>query len=274
MSKESGLWYSGSPPEQAYLLSQFRRCKIQNTGIKSATQRLKSGDLSLLRVPQCLRQACKINTTCTSCKIKIAMLLNQNRHVVKFHLLKYLDRITRAQARGKRVDDFRRSLLWGFITQPWPSQSGGTTHGVDNLLTVFFYWNAQMLVNNSTENLLTPCQENYKQTKEPQKPVLKQDMNTHDKQTHLDIQLHAYINHCNLCVKVCSLTIDRTALQSKPNQQCKLLQLASEMGYMKTEVISKGAIFFLPLSLVPKALLKQSFICWLHKWLNKSAKSI
>lgn len=88
-------------------------------------------------------------------------------------------------------------------------------------------------------------------------------------------ELSAYINHSNLCVKVYSLTIDRTVLQSKPEQQCKLLQLASEMGYMKTEVISKGEIFFLPLSLVPKALLKQqSFICWLHKWLNKSTKWI
>lgn len=69
-------------------------------------------------------------------------------------------------------------------------------------------------------------------------------------------------NHCNLCVKVCSVTTDRTVLQSKPKQQCKLLQLASETGYVKTEVISKGDVFFLPFSLVPKALLKQqSFVC-------------
>lgn len=77
----------------------------------------------------------------------------------------------------------------------------------------------------------------------------------------VDVQLHAYINHCNLCIKVCSLTIDRTALQSKPEQQCKLLQLASEMGYMKTQVISKGEFLFLPPFLVPKAPLKQCFIC-------------
>lgn len=56
------------------------------------------------------------------------------------------------------------------------------------------------------------------------------------------------MNHCHLCIKVCSLTYpntDRTVLQNKPEQQGKLLQLASEMVYMKTQVISKGEIFFL-----------------------------
>lgn len=35
------------------------------------------------------------------------MLLNRNRCVVKFQLLKYLDQITRVQARGRRVEDLR-----------------------------------------------------------------------------------------------------------------------------------------------------------------------
>lgn len=52
----------------------------------------------------------------------------------------------------------------------------------------------------------------------------------------------AYMNHCNLCIKVCSLATDRTVSQNKPKQQRKLLQLASEIGYMKTQVISKGEI--------------------------------